>query len=154
MKNNIVEVDLKWVGSHTSCPEYATEGSAAVDLIADIPEALVMRPGQVELVKTGLSIHIRTPGYAAFLLPRSGLGHKHGLVLGNLTGLIDEDYTGPLMVSLWNRSEFTYVVEPSERIAQCAFLPVGHAIFNIVEEHVFTARGDGGFGHSGRGIRA
>ncbi|WP_188008753.1 dUTP diphosphatase [Grimontia hollisae] len=147
------KIDLKIldprVGSEFPLPAYATEGSAGLDLRAVLDAPLTLEPGQTELLPTGLAIHIADPSLAATILPRSGLGHKHGIVLGNLVGLIDSDYQGQLMVSCWNRGNTTFTVEPGERIAQLVFVPVVQAEFNIVETFDETARGAGGFGHSG-----
>ncbi len=132
-------------------PAYATSGSAGLDLRAAINEPLVIEPGQTQLIPTGLSIHIADPGYAAMILPRSGLGHKHGIVLGNLVGLIDSDYQGPLMVSAWNRSQTTYTLQPMERLAQLVVVPVLQVQFNIVDEFNASERGSGGFGSTGKG---
>ncbi|HVO07805.1 MAG TPA: dUTP diphosphatase [Burkholderiaceae bacterium] len=130
-------------------PSYATAGSAGLDLRACIDAPLVLEPGQAVLIPTGLSIHIGDPGLAALLLPRSGLGHKHGIVLGNLVGLIDSDYQGPLMVSCWNRGIATYTVQPLERIAQMVIVPVVQARFRRVDSFDASARGAGGFGSTG-----
>ena len=138
------------VGDTYPLPHYATEGSAGLDMRACIDEPLVVEPGQTVLVPSGLAIHIGDPGLAAVLLPRSGLGHKHGLVLGNLTGLIDSDYQGQVFVSIWNRGSKTYEIEPGERIAQMVFVPVEQVRFDVVEEFNDSSRGDGGFGHSGQ----
>ena len=147
-------IDLKIldprVGNEFPLPAYATEGSAGLDLRACLDEALTVVPGETHLVPTGLAIHIGDSNLAATILPRSGLGHKHGIVLGNLVGLIDSDYQGQLMVSVWNRGETTFTIEPGDRIAQLVFLPVVQAHFNIVEDFDSTDRGEGGFGHSGR----
>ncbi|MFD2177074.1 dUTP diphosphatase [Veronia pacifica] len=147
------KIDLKIldprVGNEFPLPAYATEGSAGLDLRACLDEALTVEPGQTHLVPTGLAIHIADPSLAATILPRSGLGHKHGIVLGNLVGLIDSDYQGQLMVSVWNRGHDTFVIEPGERIAQLVFVPVVQAAFNIVEDFDASDRGEGGFGHSG-----
>jgi len=132
-------------------PAYATPGSAGLDLRACIDEPLVIAPGQTSLVPTGLAIHLGDPGYAAVIRPRSGLGHKHGVVLGNLVGLIDSDYQGPLMVSVWNRGREPYTVQPGERIAQLVVVPVVQVDLEVVEDFAATSRGAGGFGHSGRG---
>jgi dUTP pyrophosphatase len=132
-------------------PAYATAGSAGLDLRACIESARTLGPGQTELIPTGLSVHIADPGYCAMLLPRSGLGVKHGIVLANLVGLIDADYQGPLMVALWNRSDKPFVVEPMERIAQMVIVPVQQVQFTIVEEFAASERGSGGFGSTGRG---
>lgn len=130
-------------------PAYATAGSAGLDLRACINEPLTLLPGQTQLIATGLAIHIQDPGYAAIILPRSGLGHKHGIVLGNLVGLIDSDYQGPLMVSAWNRSDQPFVIQPLDRLAQLVILPVIQANFNIVESFDASTRGQGGFGSTG-----
>jgi dUTP pyrophosphatase len=132
-------------------PQYATPGSAGLDLRACIDAPLLVEPGQAMLIPTGLAIHIGDPGLAAVLLPRSGLGHKHGLVLGNLVGLIDSDYQGPLMVSCWNRGSQAYTVQPLERVAQMVIVPVVQAAFRRVDEFGASARGEGGFGSTGRG---
>ena len=138
------------LGDDIPLPTYSTEGSAGLDLRACIeaPQALV--PGATLLIPTGLAIYIEDPGYAAMILPRSGLGHKHGIVLGNLVGLIDSDYQGELMVSAWNRGSETFTIEPGERIAQLIIVPVHQVAFDIVEEFTVTERGGGGFGSSGR----
>ena len=131
-------------------PAYATPGSAGLDLRACLDAPLLLAPGHSALIPTGLAIHIGDPGLAAMILPRSGLGHKHGVVLGNLVGLIDSDYQGQLMVSVWNRGQQSFIIEPGERIAQMVFVPVVQAEFNLVESFDATDRGEGGFGHSGR----
>jgi len=131
-------------------PAYATPGSAGLDLRACLDAPLVLAPGQSQLIPTGLSIHIGDPGLAAMLLPRSGLGHKHGIVLGNLVGLIDSDYQGPLMVSCWNRGSAVFTIEPMERIAQMVIVPVVRAAFRRVDEFAASARGAGGFGSTGK----
>ena len=138
------------IGDSIPLPHYATDGSAGLDMRACIDESLTVDPGETVLVPSGLAIHIGNPGLAAVLLPRSGLGHKHGLVLGNLTGLIDSDYQGQVFVSIWNRSKKSYEIEPGERIAQMVFIPVKQVAFDVVEEFDDSARGDGGFGHSGQ----
>jgi len=138
------------LGSEFPLPHYATDGSAGLDLRALVPAPLRLEPGAAELISTGLSIHLEDPGLAAMILPRSGLGHKHGLVLGNLVGLIDSDYQGPLMVSCWNRGRVAYEITVGERIAQLIVVPVVQVALEVVEEFAATARGDGGFGHSGR----
>ena len=138
------------LGDTVPLPEYATPGSAGLDLRACIDEPLTIQPGETVLINTGLAIHIDNPALAATILPRSGLGHKHGIVLGNLVGLIDSDYQGPLMVSCWNRSAMAYVVSPGERIAQLVIVPVLKARFQIVTEFCASARGEGGFGSSGK----
>ena len=130
-------------------PAYATPGSAGLDLRACLDQALVLEPGQTQLIPTGLSIHIGDPGLAAMILPRSGLGHKHGIVLGNLVGLIDSDYQGPLMVSCWNRGAASFTVQPMERIAQLVIVPVVQAQFRRVDEFGASQRGAGGFGSTG-----
>ena len=133
-------------------PAYATAGSAGLDLRACIDTPITLEPGQAALIPTGLSIHIGDPGLAAMLLPRSGLGHKHGIVLGNLVGLIDSDYQGQVMVSCWNRSQSTFTVEPGERIAQMVIVPVVQAEFNVVNDFATASeRGVGGYGSTGRG---
>jgi dUTP pyrophosphatase len=131
-------------------PSYATEGSAGLDLRAAIPDPITLRPGDTALVPTGLAIHIGDPSLAAVIIPRSGLGSKHGIVLGNLVGLIDSDYQGQLMVSCWNRGKDTFVVNPLERIAQLVIVPVVQVDFNIVSDFVESARGEGGFGSTGK----
>ena len=131
-------------------PAYATPGSAGMDLRACIDAPLSLAPGQVELVPTGVAIHITDPGLAAMILPRSGLGHKHGIVLGNLVGLIDSDYQGQLMVSCWNRGAHTYTLHPMERLAQLVIVPVVRATFEVVEDFEASTRAVGGFGSTGR----
>ena len=131
-------------------PSYATPGSAGMDLRACIDAPLTLAPGQVELVQTGIAIHITDPGLAALILPRSGLGHTHGIVLGNLVGLIDSDYQGQLMVSCWNRGEHAYALQPMERLAQLVIVPVVQAAFEVVDDFAETSRSAGGFGSSGR----
>ncbi|WP_284620449.1 dUTP diphosphatase [Aquabacterium humicola] len=131
-------------------PHYATPGSAGLDLRACLDGPLTLEPGQSVLIPTGLSIHIGDPGLAAMILPRSGLGHKHGIVLGNLVGLIDSDYQGPLMVSCWNRGATSFVVQPMERIAQMVIVPVVQAVFRRVDEFEASSRGEGGFGSTGK----
>ncbi|VAW81377.1 Deoxyuridine 5'-triphosphate nucleotidohydrolase [hydrothermal vent metagenome] len=138
------------IGAEFPLPDYATDGSAGMDLRACIDADLVLEPGATELIPTGMAIHISDPGLAAVLLPRSGLGHKHGVVLGNLVGLIDSDYQGQLYVSCWNRGDTAFTVQPGERIAQMVFVPVVRAAFEVVEEFVDSERGAGGFGHTGR----
>ena len=137
------------LGDSIELPHYATDGSAGLDMRACIDEPIMVEPGATELIPTGLAIHIGDPGLAAVLLPRSGLGHKHGLVLGNLTGLIDSDYQGQVFISCWNRGSKHYEVKPGERIAQMVFVPVEQVRFQVVEEFDDSARGEGGFGHSG-----
>ena len=131
-------------------PSYASEGSAGLDLRACVEHAQTLNPGETFLIPTGLSIYIKDPNYAAVILPRSGLGHKHGIVLGNLVGLIDSDYQGELLVSCWNRSENAFLINPLERIAQLVILPVMQAKFNKVEQFSETERGEGGFGSTGK----
>ncbi len=131
-------------------PAYATPGSAGLDLRACLTQAVELSPGQTELIPTGLAIHVADPGFAAIILPRSGLGHKHGIVLGNLVGLIDSDYQGQLMVSCWNRGKTTFTIEPFERIAQLVIVPVVQASFEIVDEFDQSDRGAGGFGSTGK----
>jgi dUTP pyrophosphatase len=145
-------IDLKVLDSRIAdfLPAYATPGSAGLDLRACLDAALVIEPGQTQLIPTGLAIHIGDPGLAAMLLPRSGLGHKHGIVLGNLVGLIDSDYQGPLMVSCWNRGAVAFTVQPMERIAQLVIVPVVQARFRIVDEFGASDRGVHGFGSTGR----
>jgi dUTP pyrophosphatase len=146
-------IDLKVLDERIAphLPAYATSGSAGLDLRACIDAPLSVEPGQAALIPTGLAVHIGDPGLAAMLLPRSGLGHKHGIVLGNLVGLIDSDYQGPLMVSCWNRGSQAYTVQPLERIAQMVIVPVVQASFRRVDEFGGSARGQGGFGSTGRG---
>jgi len=138
------------LGDEFPLPEYATEGSAGVDLRACLDEAVTVSPGDTVLIPTGMAIHIGDPSLAAVLLPRSGLGHKHGIVLGNLVGLIDSDYQGQVFVSCWNRGSEPFVVQPGERIAQMVLVPVVQARFEVVEDFEESQRGAGGFGHSGR----
>lgn len=148
------KIDLKIldsrIGDQFPLPSYATEGSAGLDLRACLDDAITLEPGNTVLVPTGLAIHISDPSLAAVILPRSGLGHKHGVVLGNLVGLIDSDYQGQLMVSVWNRGQQTFVIEPGERLAQLVFVPVVQAEFNLVTDFAESERGAGGFGHTGR----
>jgi deoxyuridine 5'-triphosphate nucleotidohydrolase len=138
------------IGGEFPLPAYATAGSAGLDLRACIDAPLVLQPGRAELIPTGLAIHIGDAGLAAVILPRSGLGHKHGIVLGNLVGLIDSDYQGPLMVSCWNRGAEPFTVRPGERIAQLVVVPVVQVELNVVSDFTASQRGSGGFGHSGR----
>ena len=137
------------IGDRIPLPEHATEGSAGMDLRACIDETITLKPGDTELIPTGIAIHIDDPGLAATILPRSGLGHKHGIVLGNLVGLIDSDYQGQLYVSCWNRGKDSFTIEQGDRIAQLVFVPVVQADFEVVDEFDSSARGSGGFGHSG-----
>ena len=147
------EIELKVLdprlGAEFPLPDYATAQSAGMDLRALCAAPLTLASGEAQLVPTGLAIHIGDPGLCAVILPRSGLGHKHGLVLGNLTGLIDADYQGPLMVSLWNRGQNPQTIQPGDRIAQLLFLPIARAAFRLVESFEQSARGEGGFGHTG-----
>ena len=145
-------VDLKILDPRMrgALPGYATPGSAGLDLRACLDEPMVIAPGATVLVPTGLAIHIADPGYAALILPRSGLGHKHGIVLGNLVGLIDADYQGQLMVSTWNRGSTSFTLAPMERLAQLVIVPIEQVSWNVVEEFGASERGDGGFGSTGR----
>jgi deoxyuridine 5'-triphosphate nucleotidohydrolase len=138
------------LGTEFPLPHYATDGAAGMDMRACIDAPLVIAPGETRLIPTGLAIHIQEPGLAAMLLPRSGLGHKHGIVLGNLVGLIDSDYQGQVFVSCWNRGGEIFTIQPGERIAQMVIVPVVHAEFEVVKEFTASARGAGGFGHTGR----
>ena len=137
------------IGNQFPLPDYATPGSAGLDLSACLSETAVVKPAETLLIPTGISIYIGDPGLAGVILPRSGLGHKHGIVLGNLVGLIDADYQGPLLVSLWNRSHEAFTIEPGDRIAQLVFVPIVQAGFEIVDDFSASERGAGGFGHSG-----
>jgi dUTP pyrophosphatase len=145
-------IDLKVLDARMAdqLPAYATPGSAGLDLRACLDAPLVLEPGQTQLIPTGLAIHVADPGLAAIILPRSGLGHKHGIVLGNLVGLIDSDYQGQLMVSCWNRGQATFTVQPMERIAQLVIVPVVQAKFRRVDEFGESERGAGGFGSTGK----
>jgi dUTP pyrophosphatase len=149
----VIDVEVKVldarVGAEFPLPSAATVGSAGMDLRAVLDTPLTLEPGGTALVPTGIAIHIGDPGYCAVILPRSGLGHKHGIVLGNLVGLIDADYQGPLMISCWNRGQAAYTMVPGERIAQLVFVPVVQAKFHIVDEFAASQRGAGGFGHTG-----
>ena len=138
------------IGSEYALPDYATDDSAGIDMRACIDAPLQVAPGDTHLVPTGIAIHIDDPAVAAVLLPRSGLGHKHGIVLGNLVGLIDADYQGQVLVSCWNRGRQSFTIQPGERIAQMVFVPIVRAHFEVVESFQESARGAGGFGHSGR----
>ena len=149
MKNIQLKILDPKIGHQIPLPEHATNGSAGVDLRACLDEPLTIRPGETHLIGTGIAIHIGNPDFAAMLLPRSGLGHKHGIVLGNLVGLIDSDYQGELKVSCWNRGNTEFTVNPGERICQMVIVPVVQAEYDIVEEFDASARGEGGFGHSG-----
>lgn len=138
------------LGTEWAMPSYATVGSAGLDLRACLDEPLTIQAGETVLVKTGLAIYIKNPNYAGLILPRSGLGHKHGIVLGNLVGLIDADYQGELMISVWNRSQNDFVLQPAERLAQYVVVPVQQVQFDIVDEFQASERGAGGFGHTGQ----
>ena len=146
-----IPVELKILDERINhcMPGYGTPGSAGIDLRACLDEPLALEPGEVQLISTGLSMYLENPNYCATILPRSGLGHKKGLVLGNLVGLIDSDYQGPLMVSMWNRSQTAVVIEPMERIAQMVIIPVAHAAFRIVTDFTPSSRGQSGFGSTG-----
>ena len=149
----MIPIELKILDARLQdeLPDYATPGSAGLDLRACLDAPLTLAPGQTELIPTGMAIHIGDPRYAAMLLPRSGLGHKHGIVLGNLVGLIDSDYQGPLMVSAWNRSQTPFVLQPMERLAQLIIVPIMQAHFTVVDDFgQGSARGEGGFGSTGR----
>ena len=147
-----MQVDVKILDPRVKekMPAYATASSAGLDLRAMLDEPLTLAPGETKLIKTGLAIHLADPGYAALILPRSGLGHKHGIVLGNLVGLIDSDYQGELMVSTWNRGKDSFTIEPMERIAQLVIVPVVQMQMNIVEDFQASDRGAGGFGSTGK----
>lgn len=138
------------IGKEYSLPSYATSGSAGLDLRACIDEPLTLNPGEVELIPTGIAIHLNNPKSAALILPRSGLGHKNGIILGNTVGLIDSDYQGQLLISCWNRGQEAYLIKPGERIAQLVIVPILIAEFHLVEEFYVSERGSGGFGHSGQ----
>ena len=138
------------IGTEFPLPDYATDGSAGMDLRACVEDGLCILPGETHLIPTGLAIHIEDPALAAVLLPRSGLGHKHGIVLGNLVGLIDSDYQGQLFVSCWNRGQDSFTIQPGERIAQMIFVPFVRVKFEVVAEFDVSQRGAGGFGHTGR----
>lgn len=147
-----MHVDLKILDPRVSeqLPAYATPGSAGLDLRACLDTAITLKPGETQLIPTGLAIHLADAGYAAVILPRSGLGHKHGIVLGNLVGLIDSDYQGQLMVSLWNRGQTEFVLQPFERMAQLVIVPVVQAEFRVVDDFSESDRGAGGFGSTGK----
>lgn len=147
-----LKVDLKILDErlHNMMPAYATPGSAGLDLRACIEHVMTLNPGETELIPTGIAIHLADPGYAAMILPRSGLGHKHGIVLGNLVGLIDSDYQGQLLVSCWNRGRECFLLNPLERIAQLVIVPVVQAGFNVVDDFAASERGEGGFGSTGK----
>ncbi len=152
--SELKSVQVKWLdkrlGNEFPAPRYETNDAAGMDLRACLDAPLTLQPGETHLIPTGLAMYIADPHIAAVILPRSGLGHKHGLVLGNLVGLIDADYQGPLMVSCWNRGNAAYTIQPGDRIAQLVFLPIIRAAFTEVEEFTMTERGVGGFGHSGK----
>lgn len=150
MKKIQVKILDPRIGDSFPLPAYATPGSAGMDLRACLKNDLTLAPGQTELIPTGIAIHIEDPSLCAMILPRSGLGHKHGIVLGNLVGLIDSDYQGQLFVSCWNRGNTTFTIEPGERIAQMVLVPVVQGDFEIVDQFSDSERGDGGFGSSGR----
>lgn len=150
MKKLQVKILDPRIGESIPMPEYATQGSAGLDLRACLDAPITLEPGQTELIPTGLAIYIEDPNLCAMILPRSGLGHKHGIVLGNLVGLIDSDYQGQLFVSCWNRGQTTFTIEPGERIAQLVLVPVVQAEFELVDTFTDTERGAGGFGSSGR----
>lgn len=147
-----LKIDLKILDTRlqSHMPAYASPGSAGLDLRACIEHVLTLQPGETELIPTGMAIHIGDPGYAALILPRSGLGHKHGIVLGNLVGLIDSDYQGQLFISCWNRGRTPFILSPLERIAQLVIVPVMQAEFNVVDEFDTSQRGEGGFGSTGK----
>lgn len=147
-----MKIDIKILNERMrdQLPQYATPGSAGLDLRACLETPLTLEPGETKLVPTGLAIHVADPGYAALILPRSGLGHKHGIVLGNLVGLIDSDYQGELMISTWNRGHTTFTLNPLERLAQLVIVPVVQAQFNIVDDFEASERGAGGFGSTGK----
>ncbi|MBI0327531.1 dUTP diphosphatase [Burkholderia plantarii] len=148
-----MKLDLKILDARMRdyLPNYATPGSAGLDLRACLDAPVTLQPGETMLVPTGLAIHVADARYAALILPRSGLGHKHGIVLGNLVGLIDSDYQGQLMISTWNRGQTAFTLDPFERLAQLVIVPVVQASFNVVEEFAQSERGEGGFGSTGRG---
>ena len=150
MKQLQIKIISPAIGNDIPLPAYSTEGSAGMDLRACIDASLNIKPGETHLIPTGVAIYIEDPGFAAMILPRSGLGHKHGIVLGNLVGLIDSDYQGELMISCWNRGQSAFTIEPGDRIAQLVLVPVVQSEFKIVEEFVDTPRGSGGFGSSGK----
>ena len=149
MKKIQLKILDKRIGTQIPLPEHATTGSAGMDLRACIDQTLTLKPGETQLIPTGIAMHISDPGLCATILPRSGLGHKHGIVLGNLVGLIDSDYQGQLFVSCWNRSQDSFNIEPGDRIAQLVFLPVVRVDWEQVEDFESSDRGAGGFGHSG-----
>ena len=150
--NRIVQVKIldERIRGEFGLPHYATDGSAGLDMRACIDAPLTLAPGETQLIPSGIAIHINDPTLAAVLLPRSGMGHKHGIVLGNLVGLIDSDYQGQVYISCWNRGQASFVIEPGDRIAQMVFLPVVQAAFDVVDEFSESERADGGFGHTGK----
>ncbi|MBS3786504.1 MAG: dUTP diphosphatase [Gammaproteobacteria bacterium] len=150
MKTIEIKILDERLGNQFPFPDYATAGSAGIDLRACLDSPLDLLPGQTELIPAGIAVHIADEEHAAVILPRSGLGHKHGIVLGNLVGLIDSDYQGQIFISCWNRSETAFTIEPGERIAQLVFLPISRPQFNVVAAFEQSTRGEGGFGHTGR----
>lgn len=150
MKELQVKILSSLIGNVVPLPEYSTDGSAGLDLRACLENQLCLNPGHTELIPTGIAIYLEDPQYAALILPRSGLGHKHGIVLGNLVGLIDSDYQGELMISCWNRGDTEFTIQQGDRIAQLIIVPVVRTSFNIVDEFTQTDRGSGGFGSSGQ----
>ena len=150
MRNIQLKILDARIGDEFPLPHYATEGAAGMDIRACLNEPMEILPGETRLIPTGIAVHIDDPSLAAVLLPRSGLGHKHGIVLGNLVGLIDSDYQGQIFVSCWNRGASPFVVEVGERIAQMVFVPIAQVAFELVDEFQTSRRGEGGFGHSGR----
>ena len=150
MKHKLqIKILDKRIGQDYPLPTYATDGSAGMDLRACVDQPLVLKPNDSSLIQTGVAIHLNEPNITAMILPRSGLGHHHGIVLGNLIGLIDSDYQGPLKISCWNRSHDTYIIQPGERIAQLVVVPILKVQLNVVQTFQITERGDGGFGHTG-----
>ncbi|MCS3903275.1 dUTP pyrophosphatase [Methylohalomonas lacus] len=149
MRNIQIKILNPRLGSDIELPHYATDGSAGLDLRACLETTLILGPGETELIPTGIALNIEDPELAAVILPRSGLGHKHGIVLGNLVGLIDSDYQGELFISCWNRGRDSFTIEPGDRVAQLVFVPVVRAAFEVVDEFVASDRGAGGFGHTG-----
>lgn len=150
MNNIEIKILDQRLGNEFPFPDYATAGSAGIDLRACLDAPLNLQPRQTELIPSGMAVHIADAEHAAVVLPRSGLGHKHGIVLGNLVGLIDSDYQGEIFISCWNRSDTTFNIEPGERIAQLVFLPISRPQFNVVTDFEQSTRGEGGFGHTGR----
>lgn len=147
-----MKIDIKIMDKRVKLPMYSTTGSAGMDLQAAIIEPITLAPNEVKLIPTGLAIHLNDPNFAAMIMPRSGMGHKNGIILGNTIGLIDSDYQGQLMMSLWNRSEKPFTIEVLERVAQLVIVPVIQATFNIVEDFPLTERGEGGFGSTGKTV--